>query len=126
MKNLYDVFSAIRDDEDDHVRTMEACLDPTVAKLSPSLECKALTAVAAAIAIGIFVGSGNVISSDIVDTSVDVSATADNAAVATGLVERAIAGVVGALNVEEGLELEEGAFILGIANELMKILSHLL
>jgi ubiquinol oxidase len=126
MKNLFGVFSAIRDDEGDHVSTMEACLDPAVAKLSPSLERRALTAVAAAVAIGIFLGSGSVMSSDIVDTGVDFAA---DDAVATGLVEGAIAGVVGALDVEEGLGVQEVAFITGlrgVANELMRIFSRLL
>ena len=38
MKTLYDVFSAIRDDEGDHVSTMKACLDPKVAVQSPAIE----------------------------------------------------------------------------------------
>ena len=58
MESLYDVFSAIRDDEGDHVSTMEACLDPNVAKLSPSLEKKFLTGIAAAVAVAVFLNTG--------------------------------------------------------------------
>ncbi|KAG7364271.1 alternative oxidase-domain containing protein [Nitzschia inconspicua] len=42
MRNLYDVFRAIRADEADHVSTMKACLDENVVLLSPSLERKIL------------------------------------------------------------------------------------
>jgi ubiquinol oxidase len=137
MRNLYDVFSAIRDDEGDHVSTMESCMDPTVAKLSPSLERRALTAVAAAVAIGVFLGTsgGGGVSSDLVDTAADLGAAAtDDAAVATGLVEGAIAGAFGALtrsgiDVEQELgTIEEGAFLglRGVFSELMKIFSRLL
>jgi len=38
MTSLYDVFSAIRDDEGDHVNTMNICLDSDIAVSSPSVE----------------------------------------------------------------------------------------
>jgi len=43
LKSLYDVFEAIREDEGDHVKTMQACLDPSENLRAPSLEKKALT-----------------------------------------------------------------------------------
>lgn len=58
MTSLYDVFSAIRDDEGDHVSTMTACLDPSVVKTSPSLEKKSLVAIATAAAFAYFLGTG--------------------------------------------------------------------
>lgn len=42
MTSLFDVFKAIRDDEGDHVSTMQACLDENVLLISPSLEKKIL------------------------------------------------------------------------------------
>jgi hypothetical protein len=59
MTNMHDVFCAIRDDESDHVSTMEACLDPTVAKISPSMEKRVLTGVAAAAAVAMFLNTGS-------------------------------------------------------------------
>lgn len=46
MKSLYDVFVAIRNDEGDHVNTMQSCLDPTAPTLSQALESRVLTGVA--------------------------------------------------------------------------------
>lgn len=46
MKSLYDVFVAIRNDEGDHVNTMQSCLDPTAPTLSQGLESRVLTGVA--------------------------------------------------------------------------------
>jgi len=43
LRSLYDVFQAIREDEGDHVKTMQACLDPSANLRAPSLEKKALT-----------------------------------------------------------------------------------
>lgn len=42
MMSLYDVFTAIRDDEGDHVSTMNQCLDPSAAVRSASLEQRLL------------------------------------------------------------------------------------
>jgi len=46
MTSLYDVFVAIRNDEGDHVNTMQSCLDPTAPTLSQGLESRVLTGVA--------------------------------------------------------------------------------
>lgn len=134
MKNLHDVFSAIRDDESDHVSTMEACMDPTVAKLSPSLERKALTAIAATVAISLFLNTGvdTGVTSDIVDTiDADTIDFAASETVVSGLADAAIAGIAGiisqlgqdaglGLDAEEGL-LEEGA-LFGFRDLLFQIL----
>jgi hypothetical protein len=50
MDTLYDVFSAIRDDEGEHVATMAACQDPEVLVRSPNVEA-AIAAAAAALAL---------------------------------------------------------------------------
>lgn len=51
METLYDVFSAIRDDEAEHVATMRACKDPRVLVIAPSVELAvALVGTAAAVA----------------------------------------------------------------------------
>ena len=128
MKSLHDVFTAIRDDEGDHVSTMEACLDPTVAKLSPSLERKALMAIAAAVAIGMFLNTGDVgVGSDIADT-IDFAA---DETVASGLADAAIAGIAGVLSQlgqdAEEVVLEEGAFLglRNLAGEILRIISRL-
>jgi len=52
MKSLYDVFSAIRDDEGEHVKTMQACLDPNVVVRSPSVEKTFLMAAALTAIVG--------------------------------------------------------------------------
>lgn len=56
MKTLYDVFVAIRNDEGDHVSTMNSCLDPKEVTLSPALESRVLTGVALASTAGYFLG----------------------------------------------------------------------
>ncbi|KAL7549668.1 hypothetical protein ACHAWF_016965, partial [Thalassiosira exigua] len=58
MRSLYDVFVAIRNDEGDHVQTMESCLDPDVATLSPGLEGRVLTGVALAAGANLLLGGG--------------------------------------------------------------------
>lgn len=145
MKSLYDVFTAIRDDEGDHVSTMEACMDPTVAKLSPSLERKALTAVAAAVAISLFLNTGvdSGITKDIIDTidadSIDFAATET---VTSGLADAAIAGMAGILsNLGQdsedtvglagifaglGLDTEEGLLEEGLLISLRNLLGQIL
>jgi hypothetical protein len=68
MKNLYDVFRAIRADEADHVSTMKACLDDNVLLISPSLEKKVLigtgivSAAAALLSSGDFEGTSDIFS----------------------------------------------------------------
>lgn len=58
MRNLYDVFTAIRADEGDHVSAMKACLDPNVALVSPSIERRLLTAAALVSSVGAWVATG--------------------------------------------------------------------
>jgi hypothetical protein len=58
LRSLHDVFAAIRDDEDDHVRTMTSCLDPDVAVLSPALEGRVLTGMALAAGASALFGGG--------------------------------------------------------------------
>ena len=94
MESLYDVFSAIRDDEGDHVGTMEACLDPTVAKLSPSLERKVLTGIATAAAVSLFLTAGDTGGVD-VDQIVDGVDFAVDETGATTLIDGVIAGIAG-------------------------------
>lgn len=76
MKSMYDVFSAIRDDEGDHVQTMEACLDPNVAVKSPSVEKAALASVALVSAFGYFLSTGDLSGLDL--NSVDLGDTLSN------------------------------------------------
>ena len=132
MKSLHDVFTAIRDDEGDHVSTMEACLYPEVAKLSPSLERKALTAITAAVAIGMFLNTGADagVGIDIVD-AIDYAA---DETIASGLVDAAIAGIAVLTGVASTLkqEAKEGLFeeasFLGFRNtvgEIFRVISRL-
>jgi hypothetical protein len=103
MESLYDVFSAIRDDEEDHVGTMEACLDPTVAKISPSLERKAIASIVTATAVALFLSTGETGGevNDLVNFAIDDSA-------ATSLVDTAIAGIAGFVS-QFAQDAEEGA-----------------
>lgn len=66
MKSLYDVFSAIRDDEGDHVSTMQGFLDPSVVMKSPSIE-KALASGLAAVSASVY----------FMDSTAVISATLD-------------------------------------------------
>jgi len=123
MKTLFDVFSAIRDDEGDHVSTMEACLDPTVAKLSPSLERRALTAVAAAVAFGVILNAGGDagIGGNLVD-GVDFAA---GDAATSGLVDAAIAGAAGIAS-KLGMDAEEGMLEEGVILSLRQVVSDII
>lgn len=58
MTSLYDVFHAIRDDEADHVSTMEACLDSDTVLRSLSIEKQALLGVALATVASIAISAG--------------------------------------------------------------------
>jgi hypothetical protein len=77
MKNLYDVFRAIRADEADHVSTMQSCLDENVLLISPSLERKVLigtgivTAAAAILSSGDLAGTSDMLSLNANDIAVD-------------------------------------------------------
>uniref|UniRef100_A0A7S4RC77 Alternative oxidase n=1 Tax=Ditylum brightwellii TaxID=49249 RepID=A0A7S4RC77_9STRA len=69
MRTLFDVFTAIRADEGDHVGTMKACLDPSIAVSSPSLERRLLTGVALAATFGYYSTTGDIENvGDIVDS----------------------------------------------------------
>ena len=57
MTSLYDVFVAIRNDEGEHVNTMQSCLDPTAPTLSQGLEGRVLTAVALSAATSYLFGN---------------------------------------------------------------------
>ena len=58
MKSLYDVFTAIRADEGDHVSAMQACLDPETSLRSPSVERTILMQVAALTVASVLLSSG--------------------------------------------------------------------
>ena len=93
MTSLYDVFSAIKADEADHVSTMESCLDPNVSVRSPSIERRILTGVALASVAQLIAASGGGLS-----TSTDLVAdeTAIQALSSTNAVEAAVAGAAAA------------------------------
>jgi hypothetical protein len=78
MQNMYDVFTAIRADEGDHVSAMEACLDPDVSLRSPSVERRVITGMAAvALASYFLAATGVVVDSGLMDAeSLDAVATA--------------------------------------------------
>ena len=59
MRTLFDVFSAIRDDEGDHVSTMKSCLDPTVAARTPSVERRLLVGGAMLAAFAYYVSTND-------------------------------------------------------------------
>jgi hypothetical protein len=77
MQNMYDVFTAIRADEGDHVSAMEACLDPDVSLRSPSVERRVITGMAAVALASYFLASTGVLDSGLMDAeSLDAAATA--------------------------------------------------
>lgn len=91
MQNMYDVFSAIRADEGDHVSAMEACLDPNVSLQSPSLERRVVTGMAATALASYFLVTTGFLDASLLDTG-----TVDAATAASGdlsLLELSVAGV---------------------------------
>ena len=72
MKTLYDVFSAIRDDEGDHVSTMKACLDPSVAVNSPSIEKQLLVGGAVFATAAYFLSTGEALFEGLEDGGDDI------------------------------------------------------
>lgn len=58
VSTLYDVFSAIRDDEAEHVGTMRACKDPRVIVRAPQVERGVVAAVATGAAVASAFSSG--------------------------------------------------------------------
>jgi hypothetical protein len=77
MQNMYDVFTAIRADEGDHVSAMEACLDPDVSLRSPSVERRVITGMAAVALASYFLATTGMVDSGLMDAeSLDAVATA--------------------------------------------------
>jgi hypothetical protein len=81
MTSLYDVFCAIRDDEGDHVSTMQTCLDPEATISAPSKEKRVLAGIAFAAAVGFYLSTGNGV--DVTDVT-DVADAAGDAALGDG------------------------------------------
>ncbi len=75
MQSLYDVYCAIQADEADHVSAMEACLDPNVALVSPSIEKRVLTAAALITALGLAVSGGGGLDFGMDGTSLESAAS---------------------------------------------------
>ena len=103
MRSLYDVFSAIRNDEADHVKTMQACLDPNVSVMSPSLEKKVMTGLALGATVGYFLSTGDLIDlndigsvSDIAD-NFDLIELIDEEAGDASIISSVVDGIVGAV-----------------------------
>jgi hypothetical protein len=89
MTSLYDVFSAIKADESDHVCTMVACLDPDAALQSPSMERKILFGIAL-LAIAPLIASMNGGGDLIVDDAAIVASDG-----VTSMAEMTAAGILG-------------------------------
>jgi hypothetical protein len=89
MTSLYDVFTAIKADESDHVCTMGACLDPDVALQSPSMERKILFGIAL-LAIAPLIASMNGGGDLIVDDAAIVASDG-----VTSMAEMTAAGILG-------------------------------
>lgn len=103
MRSLYDVFSAIRNDEEDHVKTMQACLDPNVSVMSPSLEKKLMTGLALGATVGYFFSTGDLIDlndigsvSDITD-NINLIELIDEEAGDASVINSVVDGIVGAI-----------------------------
>ena len=92
VTNLHDVFAAIQADEGDHVRAMQACLDPEASVRSISMERKFLLGVVLAAVASVALAAGD----PMVDVGVDGTA-----------VEALLAGAAGQL-LQDG---EEGAAV---------------
>uniref|UniRef100_A0A7S4MGU0 Ubiquinol oxidase n=1 Tax=Odontella aurita TaxID=265563 RepID=A0A7S4MGU0_9STRA len=107
MKSLYDVFSAIREDEGDHVGTMKACLDPNVAVNSPAMERRFLTGVAFVASVGYLLGAGDLSEidgvNDVVGSMGDLlTGSTDDAT--SSAIGSFIDNVMGSGTVDEGAE----------------------
>lgn len=115
MRTLFDVFNAIRADEGDHVSTMKACLDPSVAVKSPSLEKRVVTGIAVAAAISYFLSTGDI--GDLSDFTGVLDGVGDvvdatgvlneDSATATNLIDSILAGAAGFAS-QVGRDEEEG------------------
>lgn len=121
MKSLYDVFRAIQADEADHVKTMQACLDPEANLRSPSMEKKILTGVALLGVVSLILssgGGGEFTDLATSDSLVDSSAIAGGDASATALVEAALAGASGMA--QQLAQDEEEGGLLGLGTDLVE------
>jgi len=118
MRSLYDVFCAIKCDEADHVSTMQACLDPKVSVLSPSLEKKVLTGLALGATMGYFLSTGDIINIDDLSNVADFADSTefaeliDEEVTDTSFINTVVDGIIGGLAslaniaVDESQELE--------------------
>jgi ubiquinol oxidase len=99
MSSLHDVFNAIRDDESDHVSTMDACLDPNASIQSPSMEKRILTGVALVSVVGTFaLSSGDVDLSSLSDMmfdGADGDILVEGGSVTTAIFDSVLAGMAG-------------------------------
>lgn len=123
MRSLYDVFSAIRADEGDHVSTMKACLDPNVAVASPSLEKKILTGVALAAAVGYFVSTGDFADpSDVGDMVDGISSATEAGSAVDDIGATLIEGLIGGVAAfsRQFLEDEKEGDLVGIGSDLFE------
>lgn len=127
MRNLYDVFRAIRADETDHVSTMKACLDENVVLLSPSLEKKVLigagivAATAVLFASGDMSGSSDLLSFNPADLALDGSSSFEIDALLAGagtvVTQLFGSGSEAGLDAQEVAALEEGGFVAQFLSE---------
>lgn len=122
MQSLYEVFRAIQADEGDHVGTMQACLDPEVAVLSPSLEQKLLSGAALAVLVGAtgdFSSLNDLASlNDFVDASGGLDGLADGLS-ADSVMDAALAGGAALMSQAE-MDVEERN-VLGLATEALEL-----
>lgn len=103
MQSLCDVFHAIKADEADHVSAMEACLDPNVALISPSIERRVLTAAAVITALGFAINRSGGLTFDLdVESLESIGSDGMLEATATGLGALASQITGGLLRTNEG------------------------
>ena len=105
MESLYDVFSAIRDDEADHVKTMQACLDAELTINSASTETRLLYSLLMAATVGY--GLATPEGADVSRIEQLLGSTGD-LTVGEGIIDTALAGAAGLVNLVAGSN-EEGA-----------------
>jgi hypothetical protein len=114
MQSLYDVFRAIQADEGDHVGAMKACLDPSVAVQSPSVEKRVLigAALVAAYALGDFDSINSI--NDLVDAGGGLDGLVDGLS-AESIVDAAMLG--GAALINQVAQDSEEQSVLGLAGD---------
>ena len=120
MRSLYDVFSAIRADETDHVNTMQACLDPQATVRTPSLERKVIAGLAFVAVISALVSTGDI------GTIADMDTAAENVASADMGIDAAAAGAAFAGSaMAENEEFASLAFVEGTRRVIVQVLETL-